>query len=372
MRSPTCHFARRVALSREIYSNGMKHAPMVEQQEIRLLYKILLNREPDQPGLDAYYKYSIEKKIDNVHELALIMTKGQEFLRIHRSELDTTWNNFQTIRYQDVDFKLPSHDFTYHTLASFGSYEPYVSSHMFTRLSDVRVFVDVGANLGLFALPAAKKIAPAGHVYAFEASYRNANLLQQNAWRNSLKNVTVYPIGLSDSNGCAYTINSNNTSNNTLFEGGNQGENVELTPVVRLDSFWDAKIKIDMIKIDIEGYEYKFLEGAMQTIAKYHPAIYLEYSDLFQRTGSGVPGTFKLSKLIAFGYSFDILHRARPPEEVAGSTSEVIERIEKALADHVQSDGGSHLDLYLELKPAPHRARRVGGPPLEKGATKTT
>ena len=88
---------------------------------------------------------------------------------------------------------------------------------MFPRLSDVRVFVDVGANLGLFTLPVAKKLAPGGHVYAFEASDRNANLLQQNAWRNSLQNVTVYPIGLSNYNGCAYSIDSDHTSNNVVY-----------------------------------------------------------------------------------------------------------------------------------------------------------
>ena len=203
---------------------------MVEQQDIKLLYKILLNREPDPEGLDAYQKYSIEQKIDNVHKLALIMTKSEEFSRIHNSYPDTVWKRYQNIRYQDVEFRLPANDFTYRDLASSGSYEPYVSSHMFTRLSDIRVFVDVGANLGLFALPVAKKMAPRGRVYAFEASYRNANLLQQNAWRNSLDNVTVYPIGLSDSNGCAYSISSSHTSNNTLFEGGNRGENVRADP----------------------------------------------------------------------------------------------------------------------------------------------
>ena len=330
---------------------------MVEQQEIRLLYKILLNREPDPQGLEAYYKYSIEHNIDNVHKLALIMAKSEEFSRINRSERDTTWKSYSDIRYQDIDFKLPANDFTYRELALNGSYEPYVSSHMFARLSDVRVFVDVGANLGLFTLPVAKKVAPGGHVYAFEASYRNANLLQQNVWRNSLDNVTVYPIGLSSSNGCAYSINSGHTSNNALFEGGNQDQNVELIPVVRLDSFWDKNIKIDMIKLDIEGYESKFLEGAAQTIAKCHPVIYLEYSDLFQRHGSGVPGEVLLSKLIELGYSFDILHRTRPPEEVVGSKSEVIDRIDKALVDHIRSDGGSHLDLCLKRKPSPQGAR---------------
>jgi FkbM family methyltransferase len=333
---------------------------MVEQQDITLLYKILLNREPDPQGLEAYYKYAIEQKIDNVHELAIIMAKSEEFSQIHRSDLDTTWKHYGDIRYQDVDFKLPTNDFTYRELAFSGSYEPYVSSHMFSRLSDVSVFVDVGANLGLFALPVAKKVTPGGHVYAFEASYRNANLLQQNVWRNSLNNVTVYPIGLSNANGCAYSINSSHTSNTALFEGGNQGKNIELIPVVRLDSFWDKNIRIDMIKLDIEGYESKFMEGAAQTIVKDHPVIYLEYSDLFQRHGSGVPGEVLLSKLIDFGYSFEILHRTRSPEQVAGSKSEVIGRIDNALADHIRADRGSHLDLYLERKPIPQRGRPAG------------
>ena len=31
----------------------------------------------------------------------------------------------------------------------------------------------------------------------------------------------------------------------------------ELIPVVRLDSFWEKDVKIDMIKLDIEGYEFE-------------------------------------------------------------------------------------------------------------------
>ena len=97
----------------------------------------------------------------------------------------------------------------------------------------------------------------------------------------------------------------------------------------------------------------KFLEGAIQTIAKFRPVIYLEYSDLFQRHGSGVPGKVLLAKLIDFGYNFDILHRTRPPEHVAGSKNEVMERIDDALADHIRLEGGTHLDLHLERKPTP-------------------
>ncbi len=319
---------------------------MLVQENIKLLYKVLLNREADPSGLQTWGAYVKGIKTDSVYELASAMIQSEEFLRLHKLRKASIWDTFCRVTYEEVEFTLPYPDFTYLNLSVAQTYEPYVSSHMFSRLSGVRTFVDVGANLGLFTLPLAKKI-PHGHIYSFEASSRNANVLQQNVWANSIQNVTVYPLGLSDVNGCLYFSKDRQTSNNTLVGEGNQGASFEVVPVVTLDGFWNKEIPIDMVKIDIEGHEYKFFKGAMETVRRNMPMIYLEYSDEFQKLGSGQSGASLLSELIDIGYGFEILHREKPSEKILGSKYEIIEQINSALTRHITHDHGSHLDLFL-------------------------
>ena len=158
---------------------------------------------------------------------------------MHGLTKKSIWEKYGCVSYEDVEFQLPEDDFTYRTLAASHSYEPNVSSHLFKRLPYVYNFVDVGANLGLFALPVAKKLPAGGHVYAFEVSPRNANLILKNTRRNSINNLTIYPVGLSDRNGSLYLTSDRKTSNNTLLAPGNESEDAYVVPVVKMDSFWD-------------------------------------------------------------------------------------------------------------------------------------
>ena len=83
---------------------------MVEEQDIKVTLQ-----NPSGPGnqirkgLEAYRRYSVEHKIDDVHKLALIMTKSKEFSRIHNSYPDTAWKQYQEIRYSQMltfDYRL--------------------------------------------------------------------------------------------------------------------------------------------------------------------------------------------------------------------------------------------------------------------------
>lgn len=57
-------------------------------------------------------------------------------------------------------------------------------------------FIDVGANAGLYSVFAAKKVGPAGHVYAFEPSRREAASLSRNAGINRLTNLRCMQIAV--------------------------------------------------------------------------------------------------------------------------------------------------------------------------------
>ena len=69
----------------------------------------------------------------------------------------------------------------------------------FLRPGDI--FVDVGANIGLFTLIAAKLVGKRGHVYAFEPSSRIHQRLIDNIKLNNLTNVSCYQLALSDRDG---------------------------------------------------------------------------------------------------------------------------------------------------------------------------
>jgi SAM-dependent methyltransferase len=72
-----------------------------------------------------------------------------------------------------------------------GVYEPTALDFVLNRLTSAAVFFDVGANIGVFTLPAAQKVGAAGRVVAIEPSPRVFPYLQRNVHENTLLNVDL-------------------------------------------------------------------------------------------------------------------------------------------------------------------------------------
>jgi hypothetical protein len=92
-------------------------------------------------------------------------------------------------------------------------------------------------------------------------------------------------------------INTNTTSDSS-------GE-VEIT-ITTMDDFFEINhplnSKIDLVKVDIEGYEYEWLLGAEKTLSKYKPTLFIELDDnnLKQQNSSALLLVVKLKE---FGYT---------------------------------------------------------------------
>ena len=114
---------------------------------------------------------------------------------------------------------------------------------------------------------------------------------------------------------------------------------------MKLDSFLELQTRIDVMKIDVEGFEYKVLLGSLQSLSKWRPRIYLEYSDAFQRSGSGVPGAKLLELLFDLQYRPTILHRNHQPEEINEKKAATLTSVDAAWAECVDN-GGTHLDIF--------------------------
>src|SRR5262245_2134996 len=77
-------------------------------------------------------------------------------------------------------------------------YEPEETAFIEAALAPGMTFLDLGANVGYFTCLAARKVGPAGRVWAFEPDPRNFRLLVRSVKANGLSNVTAVRAAASD------------------------------------------------------------------------------------------------------------------------------------------------------------------------------
>ena len=167
-----------------------------------------------------------------------------------------------------------------------GSYEPNEFNFLHRVLKPGMVFVDVGANDGLYTVFAASRLGPEGRVVAIEPSSRERKHLQSNLGRNGLTNVSIVAKAVGESAGTVDLIvaHGEHAGHNTL--GGFAHDDVvpagrERVSLDTLDAIAASEKlpRVDFIKIDVEGAETKVLVGARTLIAKMRPLLMMEIDD---------------------------------------------------------------------------------------------
>jgi FkbM family methyltransferase len=157
--------------------------------------------------------------------------------------------------------------------------EPETYRWLWALGSQSSVFLDVGANIGLYTLSLAAR-HPSLRVVAFEPVPRVAEALRRNVSLNGLANVTVCSAAVSDRNGTdlLYVPPGGVPLEATLLEGLRIGTTpVEVTAVTIDKAVNDLELPVvDLVKIDVEGCELAVLQGAARTIADHHPTIVCE------------------------------------------------------------------------------------------------
>ena len=134
----------------------------------------------------------------------------------------------------------------------------------FLRPGDV--FVDVGANLGLHSLAAARTLLGQGRVIAFEPFPQTADFLTRSLALNGYSNLCdVHQVALSDEEGKRLLHLGVTSGHHSLF-ALDEGQTNEIKSVsvnvTCLDTVITVDTKVDLIKIDVEGAELAVLTGA--------------------------------------------------------------------------------------------------------------
>jgi FkbM family methyltransferase len=138
---------------------------------------------------------------------------------------------------------------------------------------DPEVVLDVGAATGAFAILAAR-LFPRATIYCFEPAERQRILLQRNARLNGVENIEMVPFGLWDSEKTvAFRSNGAESSFFPVSRFRDTLPFPEQVPVLPLDRWTKSKGlgRVDLVKMDAEGAELEILEGAQDTLRKFHP-----------------------------------------------------------------------------------------------------
>ena len=212
----------------------------------------------------------------------------------------------------------------------YGYNQELFDSLLFLNLIDNgSTVIDVGANFGYYTVMSASKVAPTGRVYAFEPHKEAYELLNNNVKMNGFeKIVSCYNLCLGDKDGESdfYVSEESSFSSMGQTERSNIIEKIKV-PMRGLDSLSKELdfSKLDAIKIDVEGYEFIVLRGALETVKRsQNLAIMMEVSAKNlneQRRQELINVLTDLYKLGFHGWIIDStsngLHLIKHPEDVA-------------------------------------------------------
>src|SRR5579871_6600969 len=134
--------------------------------------------------------------------------------------------------------------------------------------------IDVGANLGVYALPMARLVGPRGRVFAFEPGSEPRRLLEQSRDLNAASSLEVAGLAMSDSEREGWLTTRSSSEYGALGDGGD-GEPVRVTTLDRELSRFQS-ISPDFIKIDAEGEEERILAGGREFFARHSPLVMFE------------------------------------------------------------------------------------------------
>jgi FkbM family methyltransferase len=168
--------------------------------------------------------------------------------------------------------------------------------------------LDIGANIGYYAIMEAKVIGDSGKVTAIEPMLPNIEMLRKNLTLNSITNIEVVHGAVSKSTGTGEMFMSTHSNLHTFHRDGSAIEYLDATPVeVPTMTLADAASKsdneVDLIRMDVEGHEVEIL-GQLVDLVKNDvitPRVIFEtHLTRYKKENDFVP---VLQNLFSLGYS---------------------------------------------------------------------
>jgi FkbM family methyltransferase len=175
-------------------------------------------------------------------------------------------------------YTFPEDDLQLAVRSNLKYWEPRTLAYFFEKARNARTILDIGGYTGVYSLVAAKA-NPDSKIHVFEPSYSTVEKLKQNIKLNLFdKRIEVHSVALSNGIGNLYSfLSERDTMASTNSVSRLSSLEAQKVNHVSLDSCHIENV--DLIKIDVEGFESEVIEGAIETIRRYKPTIVMECLD---------------------------------------------------------------------------------------------
>lgn len=227
-------------------------------------------------------------------------------------------------------------------LSLYGVHEKNSTAHIKSIVKPGMKILECGANIGYYAMLQARLIGKTGHVYAIEPSPKNVAWMKRNIAINGYENIEVTPGAFGAEKGVApfYVDIRSNLSSFVKRDDLTEFEVVDV-PMMTIDNFMANGNDVDLIRMDVEGYETEILKGGEKTLQTSRAPKYFfieVHCELLKKRGSG---GFEIAKYLRqFGYEVDIgFHR--------GSEKHVVKSM-KEFEDHPLREVG-YWEIFFRL-----------------------
>lgn len=158
------------------------------------------------------------------------------------------------------------------------NYEPETFQFLRQNVKPGAIVLDLGAHLGLFSVVMSQLVGEKGRVYSFEPTPSTRNVLKEVIKINGCdRNVRVRDEAVSKQKGTVFFYDTGDliSNANSLVQTDRSASRIEVN-VISLDEFAEEQnVKIDCLKIDVEGAELDALEGAKNVFTEMRPAALL-------------------------------------------------------------------------------------------------
>ncbi|HWU41913.1 MAG TPA: FkbM family methyltransferase [Bdellovibrio sp.] len=163
------------------------------------------------------------------------------------------------------------------------SYENHAYETLKLLATPQSVFIDIGANIGIFSFRLVRDI-PGIQIFGFEPESFAFSCIEKTIVANNIKNISAYKVAVSDKATSAVLFSDGANAGghsldaqSILGDGSTiSAENIVSTTSLDIFSLDKNLNRLDLVKIDVQRHELSVLKGAVQTFKKFRPIVLME------------------------------------------------------------------------------------------------
>lgn len=207
----------------------------------------------------------------------------------------------------------------------FGQFESATANSFKSLVRPGATVLDIGANIGAHTLPLARLVGPDGKIYAFEPTKyafgklkQNLNLNPELASRIVAEQMRLTHTGATDP-GEIYSSWKVVGQEPRHKKHLGIAKSIDGANATSLDEYWEKMNlrQLDLVKLDVDGFETEVIKGGKNTLRRYHPLICMELSP-YVLEERGTSSVDLLHELHDSGYQLIDLRTRSPITDSAG------------------------------------------------------